>query len=219
MSSIIDAFDRSAYRYDDWYDTPKGMQVLKSELEAVNFLIPCRGVGMEMGAGTGIFAERLSTDERVVVCLDPSAGMLGRSRERSLISIIASGHWPPFRLMCIDFVYLVTVLEFLKEPSIALRMIAGLLKPDAPMVVLTINSESKWGSFYERLGRKGNLIFSNSKLYNYEEARAIMEEAGMVVTESFGTVTSGPEDPEAGDERVEPGPKAGVLLFRAEVKK
>jgi ubiquinone/menaquinone biosynthesis C-methylase UbiE len=219
LSSIIDAFDRSAYRYDDWYDTPKGMQVLKSELKAVDSLIPSHGVGLEMGAGTGVFAERLTTDERVVVCLDPSAGMLGRSRERDLISIIASGYRPPFKLMCVDFVYLVTVLEFLEEPSMALRMIARLLKPDAPMVVLTINSESEWGSFYERLGREGNLIFSNSRLYNYEEARAIMEEAGLVVTESFGTVTSGPEDPEAGDEKVEPGPMAGVLLFRTEVKK
>lgn len=219
MSSIIDAFDRSAYRYDDWYDTPKGMQVLKIELKAVDSLIPSHGVGLELGAGTGVFAERLSTDERVVVCLDPSAGMLGRSGERGLISIIASGHQPPFRLMCVDFVYLVTVLEFLEEPSIALRMIARLLKPDAPMVVLTINSESEWGSFYERLGREGNLIFSNSRLYDYEEARTILEEAGLVVTDSFGTVTSGPEDSEAGDEKVEPSPKAGVLLFRTEVKK
>lgn len=219
MSRIIDVFDRSSYRYDDWYDTPKGMQVLKAELDAVDSLIPSHGLGLEMGAGTGVFAELLSTDERVVVCLDPSAGMLRRSKEKGLISIIASGHQPPFRHMCVDFVYMVTVLEFLEEPSIAFRMIARLLKPDAPMVVLTINSESEWGSFYKKLGREGSLIFSNSRLYDFEEARAIMEEAGLVLTESFGTLTSGPEDPEAGDEKVEPGPKAGVLLFRAEVKK
>lgn len=215
MSDVIEAFDLSAQSYDTWYETPKGRQVLETELGAVHGLLPLLGVGVEMGAGTGIFAQRLASEARSIVCLDPSAGMLRRASSRGLPSVLASGEVPPFRDRCLDFAYLITVLEFLEEPSQTLSRMKRTLKTGSSVVILTINGESPWGKFYERLGGEGNLIFSRARLYDFDEAKSIIEGAGLKIAESFGTLTSGPEDPEAGNERVEPSPSAGVVLFRA----
>ncbi len=215
MSDIIEAFDLSAPKYDAWYETPKGRQVLETELKALDCLIPGSGLGVEIGAGTGIFAESLSSDARTIVCVDPSVGMLRRASERGLHSVLAPGERPPLRDRCLGFAYLVTVLEFVEEPSAVLEGAKGALRDCSPVVVLTINRESPWGALYERLRNEGDPIFVVAKLYSFEEARAFFEAAGLAVAEAFGTLTSGPDELEAGDERVLPGSPAGIFLFRA----
>ena len=215
MSEIIEAFDLSAPKYDAWYETSKGRQVLETELKALDGLIPGTGVGVEIGAGTGIFAESLSSDARTIICIDPSIGMLRRASERGLHVVLAPGERPPLRDRCLGFAYLVTVLEFVEEPSAVLEGAKGALRDSSPVVVLTINRDSPWGALYERLRDEGNPIFSVARLYSFEEARAFIEAVGLVVAEAFGTLISGPDEPEAGDGRVPPGSPAGIFLFRA----
>jgi SAM-dependent methyltransferase len=215
VSDIIEAFDLSAPKYDVWYETPKGRQVLKTELKALDGLIPGTGVGVEIGAGTGIFAESLTSNARTIVCIDPSIGMLRRASEKGLYAILAPGERPPLRNRCLGFAYLVTVLEFVEEPSAVLEGTKGALRDGSPVIVLTINRESPWGALYERLRDEGNPIFSVARLYGFEEARAFIEAAGLAVDEAFGTLISGPDEPDAGDGRVPPGSPAGVFLFRA----
>jgi SAM-dependent methyltransferase len=215
VSDIIEAFDLSALKYDAWYETPKGRQVLETELKSLDDLIPGTGVGVEIGAGTGIFAENLTSDARTIVCIDPSIGMLRRASERELHAVLAPGERPPLRDRCLGFAYLVTVLEFVEEPSAVLEGAKGALRDGSPVLVLTINRESPWGELYERLRDEGNPIFAVARLYGFEEARAFIEAAGLDVAEAFGTLTSGPNEPEAGDGRVLPGSPAGIFLFRA----
>lgn len=215
MSDIIEAFDLSAPKYDAWYETPKGRQVLETELKALDGLIPGTGVGVEIGAGTGIFAQSLSSDARTIVCIDPSISMLRRASERGLHAVLAPGERPPLRDRCLGFAYLVTVLEFVEEPSVVLEGAKDALRDGSPVVVLTINRESPWGELYERLRDEENPIFAVAKLYGFDEAKTFIEAAGLVMAEAFGTLTSGPDEPEAGDERILPGSLAGIFLFRA----
>lgn len=56
-------FDRYAGDYDTWFDTHA--EVFVSELDAVRALLPNRGKGVEIGAGTGRFAAALSQREQV----------------------------------------------------------------------------------------------------------------------------------------------------------
>ncbi len=215
MYRIMKAFDRVAPTYDHWYEQPKGRQVFEVELKAVEGLLPGSGNGVEVGAGTGVFAERLTSKRRLIICLDPSPAMLDRAASRGLPAILASATSFPFRDECLGFAYMITVLEFLEDPSTALKGVSGALKPGAPIVLLTINRESQWGELYERLGASGDPIFSNARLYNPGEVGSILDKAGLGVSKAFGTLTAGPESPNAGEGRVPIGPGAGVLLFKA----
>ncbi len=162
MSDAIRAFDLVAVTYDDWYNHPQGRQVFDAELKAVDMHIPKEGIGLELGAGTGIFAEQLTGVMRTVVCLDPSGEMLTKATERGMASVLGVGEALPLRVGVLDFTYMVTVLEFLEDPAAVLREIRETAKGGAELTLLFINSESAWGDLYRDIVSKGDPVFRHA---------------------------------------------------------
>lgn len=70
------AFEAHSGRYDEWFVRHEA--VYQSELLAVRALLPCTGLGLEVGVGTGRFAAPLG----IQIGLDPAAAMLARARKR-----------------------------------------------------------------------------------------------------------------------------------------
>ncbi len=50
-------FNESAVDYDLWFD--RHPHIFQSELNALKKIVPCKGTGLEIGVGTGRFAEKL----------------------------------------------------------------------------------------------------------------------------------------------------------------
>lgn len=193
-----------------------GRYALHCEVEALRRTLPMRGIGIEMGAGTGIFAEHLREDERIIICLDPSPGMLGKAKKRGLPSILGVIEYPPLRDRCLDFAYMVATLEFLIDPVKALEAVKNPLKPAKPLLLLFINRESSWGHLYLKLSTEGDPIFSKAKLYTYSEALGIVEKAGFTIRRAISTLLEPPDKPgrEAVFAEVERG--GGVILLELE---
>jgi SAM-dependent methyltransferase len=212
---IIEIFENAAASYDKWYGRPIGVYAFRSELIGLEALLPQRGVGVDIGAGTGIFAKCVSTDERSVVCLDPSPGMLQEAKKRGLPSIIAVAEASPIRHGSIDFAYMVTVLEFLPEPLKALYSVGGILREDAPLVILLINRDSSWGEHYSRLAERGDQIFSRAKLYTLGEVSSLLKKAGFEPAESMGTLTASPDEPVEEYQLFPNRRGVGVILIKA----
>lgn len=136
--------------------------------------MPDDGLGIEIGAGTGIFAKHLINDSRAVVCLDPSLGMLKKAVEKELDVIQAVAEHLPIKRCCLDFVYLVAVLEFLRDPCRGLIAASETLRETATLVILTINRDSPWGQYYEKLAETGEPLLSLARFYNYDEVMGIL---------------------------------------------
>ena len=215
MSDAIRAFDLVAVTYDDWYNHPQGRQVFDAELKAVDMHIPKEGIGLELGAGTGIFAEQLTGVRRTVVCLDPSGEMLKKAAERGMASVLGVGEALPLRVGVLDFTYMVTVLEFLDEPAAVLGEIRETAKEGAELTILFINSESSWGDFYRDIGSKGDPVFRHARLYTMVEVEALMTVSGYSVTERAGTLTTQPMETEVEGAITEPSSENGVIVLRA----
>ncbi|MCW3989732.1 MAG: class I SAM-dependent methyltransferase [Candidatus Bathyarchaeota archaeon] len=215
MSDAIRAFDLVAVTYDDWYNHPQGRQVFDAELKAVDMHIPKEGIGLELGAGTGIFAEHLTGVRRTVVCLDPSGEMLKKAAERGMASVLGVGEALPLRVGVLDFTYMVTVLEFLDEPAAVLGEIRETAKEGAELTLLFINSESAWGDFYRDIGSKGDPVFRHARLYTMVEVEALMTVSGYSVTERAGTLTTQPMETEVEGAITEPSSENGVIVLRA----
>ena len=209
------AFDQVAGFYDDWYSHPQGRQVFEAELSALETFIPDSGLGLEVGAGTGVFAESLTDEDRKIICLDPSVAMLAKAKERKMPAIISVGEHIPIALGAMDFAYMVTTLEFLEHPVATLRQVREATKEVAPLTIMFINAESAWGSLYRQIGAKGDPVFRHAKLRSFREVNEILGEASYVVLESMGTLTTGPEELDVGIELKEPGPETGVILVKA----
>ena len=218
MSEVVKVFDRAASVYEDWYRERIGAQVLTAELRGLEALLPGRGLGVEVGAGTGIFAERLSTGSRGVVCVDPSPGMLSKAAQRNLVSIIAVAEAIPFRSEVLDFAYFVTVIEFLADPLEALMSVGGALKTGASIVTLTISRSSPWGKLYEEKAEEGDPIFRQSRLYEMDEVRALHASAGYLYREALSTLTNPPSAEDVGTGLVPADSDNGVVLIKS-VKK
>lgn len=209
------AFDQVAGFYDDWYSHPQGRQVFKAELRALESLVPDSGLGLEVGAGTGVFAESLTDEGRTIICLDPSRAMLANAKERKMPAIMGVGENIPITKRAVGFTYMVTTIEFLENPVAALKQVMETTKKDAPLTILFINADSAWGSLYRQIGVKGDPVFRYAKLRSLREVREILVDAGYVIQESVGTLTTGPAELDVGNELKEPGPETGVVVVRA----
>jgi len=215
LSDAVRAFDLVAGTYDDWYDHPQGRQVFEAELNAVDLHIQKEGIGLELGAGTGIFAEHLTGAGRTVVCLDPSREMLKKAADRGMTSILGVGDALPLRGGVLDFTYMVTVLEFLEKPVAVLEEIRETAKRGAGLTVLFINSESAWGDLYREIGSKGDPVFRHARLYTLVEVEALITVSGYSVAEKAGTLTTNPMETEVGGAITEPSSQNGVIVIRA----
>jgi ubiquinone/menaquinone biosynthesis C-methylase UbiE len=214
MSDAVDAFDEAARSYDDWYSTPKGRQVFSAEMRLIEALLPKRGVGLEIGAGTGVFAKALTDVNRQVVCLDLSREMLMKAAAKGLPCILGSADSSPLRSRSLGFAYMVTVIEFLADPVASLRETSRVMVEDASSVVLFINRESLWGKLYAEMAEKGDLVFSHAHLYTKVEVEEMGRTADLRPDEAQGTLTTGPTSLDAGDDIVNPSTKTGVIAIK-----
>ena len=208
-------FDDISSTYDSWYLQPKGKQVFDAERRALATLIPEDGVGLEIGGGTGIFTSSLTSLNRTVISLDISSGMLVSSMKRGVPSILGSAYDLPIRENCMDFTYMVTVIEFMEEPSRALIESKRILKRGCCLVILFINRESSWGEYYLKLGETGNSVFRTAHLYDSDMVESFLKSSNLKVLEVVGTLTTGPTDLDPGDDITIPSKKTGVILLKA----
>jgi ubiquinone/menaquinone biosynthesis C-methylase UbiE len=214
VSDAVRAFDKLAYVYDDWYRTAKGSQVYEAERSLLDNMLPETGVGVEVGAGTGVFTEALTNSGRCVVCLDPSKEMLTKAKQRGLPCILGSAESMPFKRGRLDFAYMITVLEFLTKPERAFNEAKRVNKTAAPLIVAFVDRDSSWGAHYKSMAESGDPIFRHAHLYSLGEVEKLARESGLSRVEAYGILTKGPLDPDAGGEVVEPSSKTGVIAMK-----
>ncbi|MCD6563228.1 MAG: class I SAM-dependent methyltransferase [Thermoproteales archaeon] len=193
---IIDIFNRYAEYYDDWYKQPLGQYVVAVESMALSRLIPKEGRGVELGCGTGVFAKEVYRIDNIkdILCLDPAYNMLKRARMRGLDSVCSVIKYAPFRNEIFDFVFMVTVVEFLDQPLDDLISIRSFLKKNGWLIIMFINRDSSWGKFYIDLAKKGEPILSLAKIYSFDEIKTLLEKAGFVIHDMVGVLDFAPTD-------------------------
>jgi SAM-dependent methyltransferase len=145
------AFDRHAVEYDRWFDQHETIYL--SELHAVRALLPERSRSVEIGVGTGRFAEPLG-----ITCgVEPSAAMRAMARRRGIDVVEAVGESLPFGEASFDLVLMVTTLCFLDDVDQALREAHRILADGGYIVVGLLDRETELGRSYE--ARKGESEF------------------------------------------------------------
>lgn len=100
--------------------------------------VPNAGFGLELGAGTGANLGFHPPNARVV-STDVSPGMLRRAREKAglrVCFVACDAQRLPFRDSAFDWVAETLVFCQVPDPSAALREVARVLPPGAPLVML-----------------------------------------------------------------------------------
>jgi len=144
-------FDRRADDYDAWFE--KHRAVYLSELQAVRSLLPEHVNALEVGVGTGRFAEPL----RIPSGIEPSRAMREIARARGIRVLDAVAEALPFGDGVFDLVLMVTTLCFLDEVNLAFAEAWRVLVPGGHLVVGFLDRDTELGQAYD--SRRGESQF------------------------------------------------------------
>jgi SAM-dependent methyltransferase len=185
-------FDRLAARYDAWFDSQDGRPVFDMEVACLLDLMPSdRGRWLDVGVGTGRFAQALGVKEGV----DPSDPMLEFARRRGVRASSGRGEDLPYLDGSFDGVLLVVTLCFLSDPSRALHECARVLKRDAHLIVGLVPSDSQWGRLYKRKGCSGHPFYSVARFYHCDEVIGMAAAAEFRLDRAVSCLFSSPGAP------------------------
>ena len=165
------AFDENASAYDAWFDTHQSYY--RSELAAVRSLLPATGSGIEIGVGSGRFAEPLG----IKVGVEPSPTMREMARKRGINAIDGVAEQLPVESAAFDYVLFVTTLCFLDSLSQAFSEAFRILKPGGIVVVGFIEKESTPGSIYQQ-HKAESRFYREANFHTAGEIICVLEAAG-----------------------------------------
>jgi ubiquinone/menaquinone biosynthesis C-methylase UbiE len=166
MSNI---FDRYYKKYDAWYDRNKFAYL--SELEAVRKVLPKKGKGLEIGVGTGRFAQPLG----IQYGIDPSKRMLEIARKRGVEVRVGYGEKVPFTNSVFDYVAIIITICFVKNPAEVLREAYRVLNKNGRIIVGIIDKESFLGKFYQR---KKSIFYRQANFFSVKELVNLLKATG-----------------------------------------
>ncbi|HEA26099.1 MAG TPA: class I SAM-dependent methyltransferase, partial [Ectothiorhodospiraceae bacterium] len=135
----ITPFEQLAHKYDEWFDIYPF--VYDSELEAIRGLLPESGTGLEVGVGTGRFAEPLG----IFIGIEPSRSMGKMAQDRGIEIIDAVAESLPLPDESFDYILFVTTVCFLDSMAQAFREALRVLKSSGAILIGLIDRESPIG--------------------------------------------------------------------------
>jgi len=170
INSRIEVFEQNIERYENWFS--KNRFAYLSELEGVKDLMP-KGKGIEIGVGTGRFAEPLS----IKFGIDPSIAMLEVARKRKIKVIGGVGEHLPITDDSLDFALITTTLCFLNDVEKTFKEIKRILKKNGFIILGFIDRESFLGKLYMK--KKGkNPFYKFANFYSTKEVIKKLKKAG-----------------------------------------
>lgn len=176
-NNSAEVFDKNWEYYEDWFDRHKCFY--SSELKALKKVIP-EGLGLEMGVGSGRFAQPLGAK----IGIDPSGNMLKLAKDRGIQVIQGVGENLPFKYNTFDFVLIVITLCFAENPVDVLREAGRVLKSGGRLIVGEINKDSQLGKLYEAKKEK-SAFYKIATFYSGNEIIGMFDKVGIRYLESY----------------------------------
>ncbi len=164
-------FDNHLKEYEEWFDS--NHYVYLSELEAVKKLLPSTGRGIEIGIGSGLFAEPLGIKEGC----DPSAEMRGKAEKRGLKVKKCVAENLPYDDNSVDYALMVTTICFVDDPQKTFKEIFRVLKPSGSVIVAFVDKDSPVGKIYLENKAK-SMFYKEATFFSTKEILKLLKDAG-----------------------------------------
>lgn len=150
-------FETETERYERWFI--RHQAAYRSELLALQTVMPHPGLGLEVGVGTGRFAKPLG----VPMGIDPSLQMLLHARARGIKVVLGVAEALPFRNAVFDRVLIVTTICFVDDAQLMLEETNRVLKPQGTVTIGFIDRTSNLGQHY--LKHKDESVFYREAVF------------------------------------------------------
>ena len=180
----IDAFEQHSDAYDQWFVAHADDYA--AELRALRRLLPAGGRGLEIGIGSGKFAQPLGIQEGV----EPSPQMARKARNLGLTVVDGVAEALPFGAAEFDFALMVTTICFVDDLALAFREARRILKTGGCLLVAFVDRDSELGSRY-LANREKSRFYREATFYSTPEVLRVLRSAGFTVTETVQTLLPG----------------------------
>lgn len=209
-TKVKKTFDENSERYENWFSKNVGKLIKKTEIRAVEKLIP-NGRGLEVGVGSGIFASELGVDYGI----DPSEKLLRMAQSKGVKTVLGIGEKLPFKNHSFDYLLLMFTLSFLTNPSEAFQESNRVLKDNGKFIVCFIPKESPWGKFYQEKKAQNHEFYKHSQFHKISGVEKLLKKSGFRKTKSVSTLVQRPGSVKKVEEPAESIRKsAGLCCFK-----
>ncbi|HET54052.1 MAG TPA: class I SAM-dependent methyltransferase [Ignavibacteria bacterium] len=144
-------FDKHIDQYEKWFDDNN--YVFQSELKAIQQLLPSEGKGVEIGVGSGIFAQPLG----IIEGCDPSDAMREKAIERGIKALHGTAENLPYPTGSFDFALMVTTICFVNDAHKSISEVYRILKDKGKFIIAFVDKNSPVGKQY--LKHKNESVF------------------------------------------------------------
>jgi ubiquinone/menaquinone biosynthesis C-methylase UbiE len=168
---ITKPFDEHRDQYEKWFE--ENHYAYLSEIEAIKRLLPEDKTGVEIGVGTGRFAEPLGISYGV----DPSEKMIEIAGQRGINADKSAGEKLPYKDKTFDFALMVTTICFLDDINKSFAEVNRILKLNGEFIAGFVDKYSHIGRKYKQIQHE-NEFYKYAKFYSVEDVKKAMFNAG-----------------------------------------
>jgi SAM-dependent methyltransferase len=135
---------------------------------------------LDVGAGTGLLAERLSDIGFAVVALDPFPQMLEQLQQRrpEISTLVGHGESIPLATDSFDLAYSVAVMHHIAEPDLVRRTLAEMVRVTRPSGSILIWDHNPLNPYWPLIMRRVPQDSGAERLVPLQELVAGLEDAG-----------------------------------------
>ncbi len=139
---------------------------------------------IEIGVGTGIFAERLGIKEGI----EPSSAMAKLAKDRGISIIKGYAEDIPLDDNVYQQVFMITVDCFLTDINKAFSEVKRILESGGIFTIAIINKATELGQIYEK-NKKKDAIYKWADFRSADETIKLLESHNFKIVEIYQTVT------------------------------
>jgi len=181
------AFSRCVKEYDSWYENNI---LFKNELAALGVLgYPSRS-SIEIGVGTGRFAQRLC----IPFGLEPAKDAAIVAKTRGVNVIVGKAEQMPITDQSFEWVYFIFSLCFVQNQKKAIEEAVRILKKGGRLVIGFVPKDSPWGKLYAKKGKKGHPLYRYAKFFTPKQLDSWVESLGLKRHETISSLIFLPEE-------------------------
>ena len=174
-------FDKHSDEYERWF--VDNHYAFQSELNAIKMAVPAIGEGVEIGVGTGVFAEPLGIKEGI----EPSKAMREKAKKKNIKVIDAVAEKLPYPDKSKDFTLMITTICFVDDIFRSFKEAHRILKDRGSLIIGFIDKNSPVGIKYSE-NKKKSIFYKDACFYETEELYGILKNSGFEVENTYQTV-------------------------------
>jgi len=178
----MSVFDIYTQEYDQWYE--KNKYAYLSEIDALKCTTPGSGKGLEIGVGTGRFAEPLG----VSVGIDPSLNMLHIAQRRVSKVVAGRAENLPFLNNKFAFVLVIITLCFVKNPDNLIKESKRVLAGDGKIIFGIIDKNSHLGKSYQGKKKSKHRFYQEANFYSPSEVIHLLKNHNFIEISTYQTI-------------------------------